>query len=234
MMRFSADVFIIGICIVLTTVLGFLGWSAYSSLGVPDDLNEVGDSVAGFASSLALIWIIASVFIQRNELTLMREEYESMRLSMEAQEAGLRVESTIQITRLYLDRLDELSAQFQQSASALFDRIGDNISEEIDPLLSYKFMALKFKALIQGGDPSKIEALERHAASIGSIVVQYSLIYSRMHVYLNAQRDTELVNSILIEDSKYARAINVINKYSRDDVSLIAKIFSVAEVGDEK
>ena len=57
--------------------------------------NEVGDTLAGFAGALALIWIIITVWIQGHELREQRKELELTRteltLAREAQEKQLEV-----------------------------------------------------------------------------------------------------------------------------------------------
>ncbi|MDE3821809.1 hypothetical protein I7F13_05105 [Sinorhizobium meliloti] len=53
-----------------------LGWSrTWSFLTTEPDLNEVGDFLAGLLAPLALVWLIAAVLTQRQELNETRDQF---------------------------------------------------------------------------------------------------------------------------------------------------------------
>lgn len=52
--------------------------------------NEIGDALAGFAGTLAFVWLIVTVWLQATELREQREEFEKMADAQEAQ-VGLLV-----------------------------------------------------------------------------------------------------------------------------------------------
>lgn len=51
------------------------------------ELNEVGDLLAGVAGTLAFVWLIVAVFVQRAELRAQRDEWKRMGRALEAQAA---------------------------------------------------------------------------------------------------------------------------------------------------
>lgn len=57
--------------------------------------NEIGDSLAGFAGTLAFVWLIVTVWLQATELREQREEFEKMADAQEAQVALLATQGEI-------------------------------------------------------------------------------------------------------------------------------------------
>lgn len=53
-------------------------------------MNEIGDSLAGFAGVLAFLWIIVTVLLQNRDLKLQYEEIKDMKLASESQARSLR------------------------------------------------------------------------------------------------------------------------------------------------
>jgi len=68
--------FAIGLTAVVI-VLG--GWTFYEKEVWCLKGNEIGDFFAGFAGALAFIWIVATIFLQKDELKFQREELELQR-----------------------------------------------------------------------------------------------------------------------------------------------------------
>lgn len=63
-----------------------LGWSrTWGFLIGTDDLNEVGDFIAGVFAPVALIWLVAAVLTQRQELNETREQFEKSQDVIDAQ-----------------------------------------------------------------------------------------------------------------------------------------------------
>lgn len=74
----------ITISIALTALIFVLGLMVFCLKRVWDlKGNEIGDFFAGFAGALSFIWIIATIFLQKEELSLQRQEV--TRLADEAQ-----------------------------------------------------------------------------------------------------------------------------------------------------
>lgn len=72
----------------LITLL-FLGMSVSKNIfSMP--MNEIGDSLAGFAGVLAFLWIIVTVLLQNRDLKLQYEEIKDMKQASESQARSLR------------------------------------------------------------------------------------------------------------------------------------------------
>jgi hypothetical protein len=74
--------------------------------------NEVGDTLAGVAGSLAFVWVVVAVLLQATELREQRREFEKMSEAQIAQAAVLEKQAEIfsieQIQRRQTDAKDEL------------------------------------------------------------------------------------------------------------------------------
>lgn len=57
--------------------------------------NEIGDTLAGVAGSLAFIWVVVAVLFQATELREQREEFERMADAQSAQAISLRVQAQL-------------------------------------------------------------------------------------------------------------------------------------------
>ncbi|WP_299771081.1 putative phage abortive infection protein [uncultured Tateyamaria sp.] len=90
--------FIIGLTLSLLVVVGFAyalffgevcNWlqqcQSKMQYLVKASPNEIGDSLAGFAGSLAFIWIVVTVWLQANELREQRREFSVMNVTMSEQ-----------------------------------------------------------------------------------------------------------------------------------------------------
>lgn len=77
-----------GIATALYTVaVGYtLGWSrTWTFLMTEPDLNEIGDFLAGALAPIALVWLVAAVFTQRQELNETRAQFEENQKVVDAQ-----------------------------------------------------------------------------------------------------------------------------------------------------
>lgn len=70
----------------LVGLLYQLGWAKVIKFLSPEsDLNAIGDFLAGVFAPVALIWLVAAVFTQRQELNETREQFEENRKIVDAQ-----------------------------------------------------------------------------------------------------------------------------------------------------
>jgi hypothetical protein len=95
--------------IVLIAILVFL------TSDTLDDAAKVGDFLAGFASSLAFLWLIASFKQQQNELKIQREELTLQRKAIELQ--GQELKNLSKFSALEQVRLIAYSAMEQVKLS---------------------------------------------------------------------------------------------------------------------
>ncbi|GEA13623.1 hypothetical protein [Alteromonas sp. KUL49] len=106
------------VCILLTAiVLSVFGYGV-SRVGIPEHLNEIGDSIAGIAGALAFIWLAGGLFIQQSELALTREEYQKLRENSD-------LEQELAVTKLYTTGLEHNIKVF----SEVFDVMKQDIDE---------------------------------------------------------------------------------------------------------
>ena len=82
------------------------------------DANEIGDFLAGFAGTLSFVWIIAAIFLQKEELSLQRRELrnqiaETKRLAESAEGQLSAVTTTLKIQ--VKERLLSLFSDLQES-----------------------------------------------------------------------------------------------------------------------
>lgn len=216
---------VIWICLLMTiTVVVFAIWGV-KNFEPPGGLNELGDSVAGFASSLALVWLVGSVIIQRGELVSMREEYQSMRESMQAQTKGIGRENAIQVARLYLESLESIAGQFFARAKTALGKIGAGTDLQIDPFTMFGFFELKCANLEAQEDKDSIASVIRFADPLSSDANRYRAVFNNMIRYIDSQDEAELIKEILIQNSKYEQVQTVISR-DYDPGSLCSAVFS--------
>jgi len=78
------------IAIALTVlVLGVGGWVGISKCVWELKANEIGDFFSGFAGALAFVWIVATIFLQKEELEVQREQITEIKIETRAQTASL-------------------------------------------------------------------------------------------------------------------------------------------------
>lgn len=73
------------------------------------DLNEIGDSFAGFAGCLAFLWLIVTVLLQNTELRLQRKEVSGLKGASEDQARSLKASLQVQTLVFIRDRQKEVA-----------------------------------------------------------------------------------------------------------------------------
>lgn len=97
-------------------------------------LNEIGDSLAGFAAPLAFFWFLVAVFLQKEELENSREE---LRLSREAAEEQVRNQKEANATALH-----NLDTQYRLQWMTGWQRAYDDASSIIEHIINTNGAAL--------------------------------------------------------------------------------------------
>ncbi|WP_457578808.1 hypothetical protein [Ensifer adhaerens] len=102
-------------------VVGYtLGWSRISNFITADetDLNAVGDFTAGIFAPIALLWLVAAVFTQRQELNETRDQFEENQKVVDAQLKTINSQNEL------LDQQHKLAIENAQKAYrlSLFDK----------------------------------------------------------------------------------------------------------------
>lgn len=78
------------------------------------NLNEIGDSLAGFAGTLAFLWIIVTVLLQNKDLKLQYAEIKDMKIASESQARSLRSAEIFKAME-YIDlKLERIEPRIEQ------------------------------------------------------------------------------------------------------------------------
>ncbi|MCA1442675.1 hypothetical protein I6F07_21115 [Ensifer sp. IC4062] len=70
-------------------------WRTWTFLTTEHDLNEVGDFLAGIFAPIALIWLVAAVLTQRQELNETREQFRENQAVIDAQLATIHKQNAL-------------------------------------------------------------------------------------------------------------------------------------------
>lgn len=96
-----------------------LGWSrTWSFLTTEPDLNEVGDFLAGLLAPLALVWLIAAVLTQRQELNETRDQFIENQKVVDAQLKTINAQNAL----LSLQHNQSVENAKQAYRLSLFDK----------------------------------------------------------------------------------------------------------------
>ncbi|WP_170379310.1 hypothetical protein [Ruegeria atlantica] len=91
--------------------------------------NEVGDTLAGFAGALAFIWLIATVWLQSQELAAQREELREQRVA--TQDMAKAQDKQVKLLELQGKIFEEEQKQrVEDRASAEFSKLLTQLDEE--------------------------------------------------------------------------------------------------------
>lgn len=107
----------------------FLHKKVYKATG-----NEIGDFLAGFIGSLALIWAVLTVYIQSRELALQRAELTDIKQANVDQAIGLNRSSTVQ-AQIYLDKRIEIIQRQVRERYKQLHKVIHIVKQELNPAL---------------------------------------------------------------------------------------------------
>lgn len=98
------------------SVILFLGFIllAFSKGLFLKDINEIGDSLAGFSGVLAFLWLIVTVLLQNRDLNLQYNEIKEMRAASESQAQSLessQIFQTLEYIEVKLANISEFSIE---------------------------------------------------------------------------------------------------------------------------
>ncbi|AUR00328.1 hypothetical protein [Phaeobacter inhibens] len=135
--------FVAGV-VVTVAVLGLFSWSLtfpvladgqefsskwlYLKQATP---NEIGDTLAGVAGSLAFVWVVVAVLLQATELREQREEFERMADAQSAQAEVLKKQAAV--FEIEQKQRDELRAEqlFNEKLRSLINEIRESSSKGV-------------------------------------------------------------------------------------------------------
>lgn len=171
----SRSLVIFGVFLTLA-FLGFCAWMGFQQISSVDHTgvkfsqsnfeaflssppNEKGDTLAGIAGSLAFLWIIVTVLLQANELSLQRNELEQTRKALESQTEYLANQDNdrkIANTDALIDA--KLSLLYSKLPGMAFDRF--TLSKGSNPRLT------KDVTFLSKGNYSPNDPLKKYSNSI--------------------------------------------------------------------
>lgn len=94
--------------VALIVVFSYL---AYKKKLLDLGLNEIGDSLAGFAGSIAFLWIVVTVLLQSAELRLQRNEVAGLKIASEDQAESLKSSLQVQTITFMRERQDRATPE---------------------------------------------------------------------------------------------------------------------------
>lgn len=110
----------------LIVLLFFVMSISKNILSMP--MNEIGDSLAGFAGVLAFLWIIVTVLLQNRDLKLQYEEIKDMKQASESQARSLKSAEIFKALEYIEFKFERVSPMIIECR----DRINNEIKEFID------------------------------------------------------------------------------------------------------
>ena len=91
-------------------------------------MNEIGDSLSGFAGVLAFLWIIVTVLLQNKDLKLQYEEIKDMKKASESQARSLKSAEIFKALEYIEFKFERVSPMIRECR----DRINNEIKEFIE------------------------------------------------------------------------------------------------------
>jgi hypothetical protein len=202
------------VCITLTLALVITFSVAAWYQGVPENLHELGDAIAGFSAALAFIWLVGGYFLQQHELRETRHEYEQMRRNSEKQAELARRDDVVRGATIHLKALDAAVKSFECQMALLPEPVLGISPTQIPSMFSYGFLAKRCQFLESQQRADELAKLAVYVNAINREIRRYARAYLKLEDYLSSQQDGPWVHSILVEGSTYADAMRQINDAS--------------------
>ncbi len=165
---------IAGTVLILTAVTALMIWK-WDTVGNLE-LNQIGDAVAGFASLLAFMWLIATILLQYRELQIQRQDVEMM--------AQAQLEQANQMRQQAKEMGDQtqISMAGYQQAVQNFESLKKKRAKERQEDLAHDIVALMVLSIIPSLKNSAkfLEAIQEDSGELESA-----------RIFFDARRDTE-------------------------------------------
>lgn len=226
----TTDVAVTVLCLVLTAALALIFVLATKAYGLPKSLNEVGDSISGFSSALAFIWLVGGYFIQQYELRKTRQEYEQMRVNADIQASVVRRQDVVNGAEIQFRSLDHAVKNFESQVALLGQPVLGTSAERLPPMFAFGFLAQRCQKLQAENKTTELKQLQRYAPSLNKEVCRYAQVYSQLEEFLgSAGEDGAWVRSVLLEGSVYQDVMSKIRDASGLD-GVCGSVFSLPTI----
>lgn len=104
------------------------------------ELNEIGDSFAGFAGFLAFLWLIVTVLLQNTELRLQRKEVSGLKGASEDQAKSLKASLQVQTLTFMRDRQREVTNTLLDKHQHIGKIMANFLSEYVEMKFADEFI----------------------------------------------------------------------------------------------
>lgn len=180
--------------IVSIILVGVFSYATFK-YGLPQQLNEVGDSIAGMAGALAFIWIVAGMYMQKQELYYTRKEFIRLGDNSDFEKENLKI-------KLYISSLEHQLSVFHTFSNDLFQQIfqKEPPSSKYDSVLVFINQCAIAEQSKNEEEIGKIAELK----SIQLLIRKYVNTYSSMVKNIESSSEKELLNEIYISSMLYS------------------------------
>ena len=145
---------------------------------------NIGDFVAGFAATLAFIWLIAGFFQQRKELELQRNELSLQRTSLDLQKDEIRKIGKYNA----LSQIERMLENFNASLPAR--NLPNVTATEHLNMLFMNGWTSTWKTILNSKDPQHVIAAYNQWSIIEAVCNQFlSIVVSALNLYVEATED---------------------------------------------
>jgi hypothetical protein len=178
------------VCIGLTVIVFVLFGVSIYKFGFPNQLNEIGDAVAGMAGTLAFIWIAGGLFIQQSELALTREEYQKLRENSDK-------DHELAFIKLHTASLEHLVVVF----SNVFDEITKSIEAIPDGVPKYHKIGLFCDLCIDAERNENVVLIQKIKATkniYGPVLEKFIIVFNLAGIDKPNNEDVNPSGSFLV------------------------------------
>lgn len=175
---------------------------------MPQQLNEVGDSIAGLAGAMAFIWIVAGMYLQKEELYYTRKEFIRLGDNSDFEKENFKI-------RLYISSLEHQLSVFQTFSNDIFQKI----FQEKNPTSKYDSVIVFINQCAiaeQYNDEDKIRKISE-LKSIQMLIKKYTTTYISMENAIELSSEIELLKEIYMESMLYSDIFKKIKSASSLD-----------------
>lgn len=205
------------VCGVLSLAL-FSGFAVYiHKLGLPNNLNEIGDAVAGFSNALALIWLVGGYLMQQEELRQTRKEYQNMRQNSEAQTKLATRNETVNGCQIYISSLESALTNLENHQGIILKNV---LSKDISSVPRYYVTGVFISSLRQIEHKNKTDEMrkiEKYREYISKEANRFVSVYTDLLYFLDNSEHGDWVRKALIDNSIHADIYDLLKEASWQD-----------------
>lgn len=186
-------------------------------LGMPDDLNEIGDSLSGLASSLAFTWIVAGLYLQQYELAETRREFQRLGDNSDFEKTN----STLKMQVESLNHVLDVFREYFLSIENLLLKTDSTVPSRYHCV---QFFIAKCAKLEKDKQDDKVKKLVAIKDNFNVIFKKYEAGFDSIVEAINASQHEAIFRKIYIDSMIYSE-INMKIKSAKKDLSELNVLF---------